>query len=114
MLRVILVENLILLNQLLQKNEDVLYSFDSLLVASKFMGYKIQVKKLDHKKNVYYAATFKNKDKDKEVHLDFSFNDVGELLSVCTCNGDCKPLHFSSDEDKFIKTIECFRDLLSK
>lgn len=105
-------ENLILLNQLLQKNEDVLYSFDSLLVASKFMGYKIQVKKLDHKKNVYYAVTFNKKNKD--VHLDFSFNNVGELLSVCTCNGDCKPLHFSSDEDKFIKTIECFRGLLSK
>jgi hypothetical protein len=107
---VILLEDFYVLRNLLKENIEISETFEELLVAAKLIGYMVSVKKMEHKTNLYFAMSFsKNK---KEVHLDFSFKKNGQLISVCTCRADCKSLSFNSEKDKFIKTIDCFREIL--
>jgi hypothetical protein len=99
-----------LLRDILEKNSVVLSSFEDLVAASILMGYSVIVKEISHKKYIYYAVNFVKY--NKEVHLDFSFTKNKNLVSICTCIGDCKPISYSSSPVDFIKTINRFKDLI--
>jgi hypothetical protein len=103
-------DDLIKLRVFLEKNKEILEAFEGLVTASVLLGYVVSVKQMGHKKYVYFATNFINK--KKEVRLDFSFEKNGNLVSLCTCRGDCKSVDFSDKCDGFKNTIECFKNIL--
>ncbi len=96
---------------MLKQDVEVFDSFESLVVASKLIKYSIKIEKHNHKENIYFAVTFV-KNKKQEVHLDFSFENSGKLISICTCSGNCKSNNFSSIKENFLSVIESFRKIL--
>jgi hypothetical protein len=103
-------DDLFKLRELLEKKQDLFEFFDGLVTAAILLGYTVSAKEIGHKKYIYFATTFMNK--KKEIHLDFSFNKSGELISICTCSGDCNSASFGDKYEKFNSTIDCFKNLL--
>jgi hypothetical protein len=103
-------EKIQLLREMLNRNSEVLVLFENLLTAAILMEYVVVVKELEHKKYTYIAVNFiKGK---KDIHLDFSFTRKQDLISICTCRGDCNPAGHGEKKSDFIKTIETFKYLL--
>jgi hypothetical protein len=103
-------ENIEELKKLLKNHAGVLDIFEGLLTASVLLDYKINLKKIEHNNQIYFAVTFNLK--EKEIHLDFSFSNKNELINICTCRGDCNAVEYGDSYEKFIKTIDCFKNIL--
>lgn len=89
---------------------DIVEEIHGILVASKLLDYKVNIRIMQDKDSFGICFDFNNE--QQELHLDIFFNKDETLKEICTCRGNCRSCCSSNWDNNYFSPIKQIKENL--